>query len=437
MLQQFLHAGMLPIGDADEKFGYLKAAAADLAERLMAAPGRIPAYTRVALDPQISMHDPALEEAEEAVVTQWNTFRNRFQDRPRQLLRAVILEALRLAASERGPRMAALVWLSGASYLSYADLGQERDIVRAFFEKLGDDAEAAATAAWTASQTEVAKLPAPLIKAPELTSSGVNVDLLQKLFSAAAGPQDEKGGKGTDPNPHWPSTAPQWSYAFAPRAAKAVAGAVDPVIAALTKNLADHAGGTETLLRDHAKALRAALTTAMERVNHAVDAERKRMALLWWRQSLYSPSARTGYRTLAAPLAALLMAIDLAAQTPPNTPRSVEYLLREAVREVSLGEGGIPSLSVDAFSGRVLEGLRATRHALPLGTAEERVPGRVSLLTYVRLRAAEGTGPGETRDRLGLEGTEDILLDDLAVWLFRDLQSESLVKEMESDDEPA
>lgn len=437
MLQQFLDAGMLPIGDADEKFGYLKAAAADLANRLKATPGRIPAYTRVALDPEISLHDPVMEEAEEAVIMQWNTLRNRFPDRPRQLLRAVILEALRLAVSELGPEGAALVWLSGASYLSHVDLGQERDIVHSFFETLGDDAEAAATAAWLTPHAETAKLPTPLIKAPELTAPKVNVTQLQKLFSAAAGPQDEHGAKGEDPNPTWSNSAPQWSYAFAPRAAQAIAGAVDPVIAALTKDLADHAGGTETLLRDHAKALRAALTAAMERVDQTVDAERKRMALLWWRQSLYSPSARTGYRTLASPLAALLMAIDLDAQTPPNTPRSVEYLLRETVREVSLRDGAIPSVSIEAFCAGVLGSLRATRHALPVGSAEGGVVGRVSLLTYVRLRAAERADLGETRDRLGLEGGEDLSLDDLAVWLFRDLQAESLVRKMESDDDPA
>jgi hypothetical protein len=438
MLQQFLHAGMLPIGDADEKFAYLKAAAADVADRLIAAPGRTPAYTRAALDPQISLHDPIMEEAEEAVVVQWNTFRNRFEDRPRQLLRAVILEALRLAVSEVGPQMATLVWLSGASYLPYADLGQEREIFHAFFEKLGDDAEVAATAKWLGRKTEVTKLPTPLIKAPELISREVNVARLQKLFSAAAGPQDEQGGlgPGMDPNPHWSSSAPHWSYAFAPRAAKAIAGAVDPVIAALTKDLADHAGGTETLLRDHAKALRAALTTAMERVDQTVDAERKRTALLWWRQSLYSPSAGTGYRTLAFPLAALLMAIDLEAQTLANTPRSVEYLLRETVREVSLRDGRIPSVSVEAFCAGVLSGLRAMEHAPTLGTGEGEVPRRVSLLMYVRLWAAERSDLGETRDRLGVEGAEDIPLDDVAVWLFRDLQAESLAKEMESDDAP-
>lgn len=432
MLQQILGAGLLDIGDEDTKFEFLEEAAEDVADLLTDAPEKVPFYTLIALDPQVDPGDPVLQEVEAVVTKRWKTLRNRFRDRPRQLLRAVILEALDRAAQHHGDSVPGIIWLSGASYFPHADLGQEREILSDFLLRMGNAAEADATQAWSLPEGKLPKMPTPLIKVPEIAVPKIDAKKLQAGFEAASGPQSSQGTAHPDSNPHWPNQGSPWSHQFAPRAAKAVSGALVPVMDELGKGLGGTTGVIEEALRDHAKAIRAALKTAMDRMNEAVEAERTRTALLWWRQALYSPSAQTGYRRIRLQAAAFCMALDLHYEAPSKSPRSVEYLLREAIRELvgpNRTSEDLPAVTIPAFCEEVRAGLAE----LPTRPEVVHSPcrgGRMPLLLYIRSRISDLGGTDEDLlSSVGLDPDTMVSLDDLAVWLFRDLQAEALVKE--------
>ncbi len=432
MLQQFLNAGLLDIGEDDAKFVYLEGAADDTAKLLEDAPGKVPSYTLVALDPEIEPDDPVLQEVEAILAQRWKTLRNRFRDRPRQLLRAIILEALHRVAEHRGHPIPAVIWLSGASYLPHADLGAEREILHNFLLRLGDAAEEDAARTWSLHEGGLPRLPAPQIRAPEIKTPKIDVQKLEAGFSAAAGPHNADGKAAPGANPFWPNTGSQWSYHFPSLAAKAVSGAIAPVVDELGKGLGAAAGAIEEPLRDHAKAIRAALKVAMDRMDQAVQTERRRTALLWWRQALYSPSARVGYRTMNLSAATFCMVMDLQSEARINTPRGVEYLLREAIREL-VGTGrapeDLPVLSVPEFCEEVHAGLAKLSHRPAIARSANR-DGRMPLLLYVRSRILdEGPTDEELPRCVGLNPDSRIPLDDIAVWLFRDLQAENLAPE--------
>lgn len=424
-LQRFLNAGLLDIGDDDVKLTFLRDASGDVAKMLVGSPSLIPRYTLVALDSEIPADEPVLEQTEQAIIGHWNTLRNRFPDRPRVLIRAVILEALGIAAAEDNPKFAAIIWLTGASFLPHIRGTGQSGLLEEFLLELGTKAEEAAAHAWSPKVPDPPRIQSPLIKAENLPIGSVDLEALEDGLAAAAGPQRQDGRAQQNANPHWPNQAPHWSYQFAPRAAKAISASLD---GAIQKNANGVAGALESLLRDHAKAVRAAIKTTMEHVGNAIAVEQRRAALLWWRKTLYSPSAQQGYRQMPAAVASFLMAADLAGLIVPNAPRSVEYLLREAVRDVAIRslDQALPSVSIPSFCEALRRGLPKIKG---VGAPSSDVgDGRIPFATYVRQQiAGDEKVPEETlRWRVGVAPEQDFQLDDLAVWLFRDLQAEAI-----------
>jgi len=150
MLQSFLDAGMLNMVEEDEKLKHLQETAQDLAAKPAKIKTDIINYTLVALDPEALPQELVFEKVEAALKKHWQTFRAKFPDVPRQLLRAIIFETLRIRG-EKDVATAAIIWWTGASYLPYASLGREREVCRAFLTRMGDLAEKQAVDEWTSS----------------------------------------------------------------------------------------------------------------------------------------------------------------------------------------------------------------------------------------------------------------------------------------------
>jgi hypothetical protein len=157
-----------------------------------------------------------------------------------------------------------------------------------------------------------------------------------------------------------------------------------------------------------------------------------RTRLLWWRQALYSPRIQFGYRQVAPATAAVLMALDLTDETNPQTPLSVEYFLREAIREVSQGhqthsEGlTLGEFVSDAFQGDGGTYLRLALHSL--SRPDTSGSGYVPLFGLVHSMSAEYQ-PKLFTTRLGIAAETSLSIADAAVWLFRDLQAARLLGE--------
>jgi hypothetical protein len=76
ILSGFLSAGLLPIGEDDEQLKLLETAAGELAKEITAAPLTAYRFALAGFDDRISATDPAIIEAEKAVLGKWQTITN-------------------------------------------------------------------------------------------------------------------------------------------------------------------------------------------------------------------------------------------------------------------------------------------------------------------------------------------------------------------------
>lgn len=426
MLQSFLDAGMLGMVEEDEKLKHLQETAQDLAAKPPKVKTDVINYTLVALDPTASPGEPVFEKVEMALKKHWQTFRAKFPDVPRQILRAIIFESLRLRA-EKDAATAAIIWWTGASYLPYADLGREREVCRAFLLGMGDITEKQATEEWA----NIYEYSAPELPSFEVSFEEkgylINAESLTKQLAAAAGPQDAKDQPtGPKPNPNWPNGGQPWSNHFAPRAATGIKEVVDASLTALRDNIMEGFEQTGASLSGHAAAINEAVHNAIDQVARTAKANERRSQLLWWRQTLYSPTLKQGYREMDQAAATLLMGYDVYKQISDFYPQSVEYLLREAVRTaVMTGKDEADnSLSISEFCSRLQSSRRAAelRQELKASLSDEQ--GRMPLLRYLKnLLAGESLAPDILAERVGIKGDTKVTLEDVAVWVFRDLQA--------------
>ncbi len=419
LLQDFLNRGLLNIGADDVRLGYFREAAKSLADSWLNDQQKIIPAVLAALDPDVESADGTIRESEEALQSKWNTYRNAYPDSPRQFLRAIALEALR-QVGQQSTECGGAIWLAGKSVVAYHDLRLEREVVEAVLRGLGDSHETAAQKLWTTRPTNSAE-----VKLPRLTVPKLDVKALTERIAAASGPHDAQGTAYKDPrNPHWSNSSPHWSHSFPAIAANGIADATNAVASALM-------GNVTTGLKEFAGAVGSALETAEAQTG--ASGSLGKMRLLWWRQAMYSPAAECGYRELAPLTAAALMAADLADETTAQTPTSVEYLLREAVREIAINDELRTNLNLRgavtcATTG---EGGAALRYALEkhvTGAQPER-RHRLPLVEVLAQTAQSGElEEGSLQAALGVKESSATTIADFAVWLFRDIQAKRLLK---------
>ena len=416
ILQRFLDVGMLAIGSDDEKFTHLQEAARDISRELAAHRDDVIGHTLVALDPTIPPDEPVLTTTEAAIKEHWRTFRNLFPDPPIELLRAVILEALHLAGTA-DVTVAATVWLTGGSYLPYARLGREKPICTELLVDLGKATETTADDEWSYQPARTA-----------ITASG------DDSRTAGSGPEaiavdeidnqtlaDEWTSAATK-GPYFPTNNPtEWARAFATDAATSLAAALNTAYGPALEQIVG-------VLQRLDERFAAANREVADLIGRDSAVGERRVGLLWWKETLYSPTVRRSYRSIEAPAAAPLMAYDLHRQVPAYHPQGVEYLLRETMREAhpidrrELSE----RLTLIAVLTSIVSSSEAPELRRALGDARHR-QGRIPLLDYMRdALGGVSISPDDFAKRVGVPGDATIGLDDVAVWVFRDLQAHRL-----------
>jgi hypothetical protein len=155
---------------------------------------------------------------------------------------------------------------------------------------------------------------------------------------------------------------------------------------------------------------------------NSITANNKRSELLWWKQSLYSQSLNTSYRNLDLLNAAFAMALDLAEQVNAIYPESVDYLLRESLKDLYADHAEKERSLINWFedSTKLNEAVK-TRLERHTAKGEERKP-----LLNVWANALQS---GKTSDFLadtGIDKKANLSASDLAVWLFHGLQAQKL-----------
>src|ERR1043165_4419162 len=196
ILQQFLDVGLFDIGDDDERLKIFHGAADDFAKGIGKEPQKAVSATLVAIDPTTPDDDPVLDEAEAAVRGRWKAFRNKYSERPKGLLRPVVLEGLEKASVE-SPRISAVIWLVGINLLPHLQPQKERELIKELLLAKGALTEADAEKAWAPLDVDAdLTLPELAFKLPEKAEGKTDRAALQNGLSGAAGPHDQNSKTG-------------------------------------------------------------------------------------------------------------------------------------------------------------------------------------------------------------------------------------------------
>ncbi|GAB3786481.1 hypothetical protein GCM10028818_49960 [Spirosoma horti] len=427
ILQAYLNEQHIKTG-VQENVENLKKAVKEISIHLTKSKGRaelIP-FTLVALDPKVKDNDPVVRQVEEIIIKKWPAFKNSVtatQDKSTTYVRAVILESLSQLSND-DTDTTALVWLTARDVIEYYQLGSEKSVISGLLQVLADRTEENGQATWGISR----KLQENKIRAEEILIQGVDeVKLDEKVlkqrlldamvhsgYSANAG-----GGK----NPYSPNGYDwQWSQFMAEQSAIGITEAVNSALSRQSKSLS----AITSLIQKSLDSYIARLQPFFEELNKAfvnsITANNKRTELLWWKQSLYSRSLNTSYRSLDPLNAAVAMALDLAEQVVAIYPESVDYLLRETLKDVHREQAEEERL----FTEWLIDCSNLHKDIQP--TLNQYASGgnaRKPLLSAWANVVQSGEATGFFTET-GIDKTAKLTVSDLAVWLFHGLQAHKL-----------
>jgi hypothetical protein len=408
MLQEFLDANLLPITD-EGYFDKLKKTAEELTKKLSKNTVKLQSYTLASLDPDVPPDNPDILEVKEMITKNWSTFATNSKDTPITFIRAVMLEALKAVSSEI--KYACLIWLSGRNVQQQFKLiGKEKELIHNFLKSLGETVEKTAIENW--SLPSEAKLKKLSVGLTEFTGATIDKTTLQKLFVWASGPHDEQSvAPYKEPNQHWPSAGPPWSYSFAPKAAAAIVQEVNKV------------------LKDQAKEINAAQVQIQEAVNKLLSQTQAdliesnsllqmRTQLLWWKEACYSDNLHQSYRGLQNGLLQILLATDYSTFVPLIYPTSADFFLKETHRSLVKDENKkITMAEILKLVANSKENLKTVISEPPEGL------GRITLLNFIRGFVWNKYSFEEFNSCLGFPDIAETTLSELTIWLFHDSQS--------------
>lgn len=428
ILLKFLQNGLIDVGGDDVKFEKITGASGDFAQVLGSTPSKAVSAALLAFDQGAPANDPLVSEVLDILKQRWPTYMNTFAGVPIAVVRGILLNAL-VQAANKDERVAIGFASAARNVLPFMELGSEREIWRAVVAEIEELVDQKAEVEWATPETiHVDKLkyskPAPVA----IASAGakVNREWLQGVVTAAGGPNLPGGvASGENPNPYWPQNQQNWLQQFGIKMSAAIADAVDGVARESGVKPVDLAPTFEQFASEVANYASSLLSS----FSGATTGLQRRTQLLWWKEALFSPSARISYRTLDDIAAASLMAFDLFQKLPMLSPASVQSFLAEAVRTVQKSDPNqtvsLQELVRQASTHRDLENFRNDIASL--------VPppeGRGYLISLIcHPEKAKELNEDRFRSSVGLPGETKVSLASWAEWVFRELQAARATRE--------
>lgn len=417
VLLEFLAIGVIDVNGDDNKLEKLRAAVTDLVSVLKETPTKTASFTIVAADPDVPPTDPTVQDAMGLLKKHWTTVANTFSGTPVAVVRAMLLDSLVQAARQDDGIAVAFV-NTARNVLPHTESGEHRAIWASAIAEIEILVDVRAEAEW--STPETIKVDPFNFKAPPdiVVNTGVwsaDREALKTAVAEATAPFP-----GGDCNPYWPHQHPnQWGPEFASRLSAVLANTVEEAVAEVSIEPID-LGSPFTALT---KAVATHVETALAAFSGATTGLQRRTNLLWWKEALYSSSAKASYRDIPVFSAASLMALDLFKQVPTYSPASVTAFLSEAILQLPLGEKSagetLLALTAQALDVRELEPLRLV--------AAELVPnveGRRPLLSLLGHASGSGTLDKSTlRQVSGMNADSVFSPPAWGALLYRELQA--------------
>ena len=431
VLLEFVNKNLIQLGGDDTKLEKLRQAAADLSSIIQGQPTKTIAFSLAAFDPEVPETDPAVLEAASTLRQRWETYANTFAPTPVAVCRAMLMAGLVQAARDN-EAVAVGFSVSARNVLPFMEVGGEQEIWTKVVADVETAVEARAEAEWaTPSSIELPKIKLDPISFEEIVVSGSKVDRnsLAKTLLAAAGPNfvtpQDGNSHPTEGNPHFPDQREHWVYEFGRRAAAAAGGAIDTTVEGLSVDggaLSEATAKLGVAISNH-------LATTLRAVSNAMVGLQRRTDLLWWKEALFSPSARRSYRDFQISEAAALMAFDLYRQIPSFSPASTAAFLQETVMVLPKFDGDhktpIRALVEGAARTQVLAELRTEAARLVTAPA-----GRGPLLGLIgHPEILSHINDQKFRDLFGIKQDSELSLPAWSTWLLRELQAARTLSE--------
>lgn len=412
--KKFLETGLFDIGEQDERLDHLEKSIVDLKKVLKGDHAKIPTYTLVSLDSNISDQEPSLLEVQDIVTEYWKTLRVKHVDMPRQILRGVILIALYELGKEDA-KIARLIYLTGSNFYPYAELGKEKTIIETLLNELTDIAEEDAIQEWSfQEETPNVKVPPLKLKGVNFGSVSLNEDSLEKGFleamkNSSTGHNSQHGGTST------------WGAHFSAKSSEIIAATFNKAIEELSSSLTPES--IELPINKFFSAFKKSLDESLKSSFNSMRSVERRSKLLWWKESLYSKTFRKSYRQLDQITLPIVMAWDLYQELPAISPVSVDFLLKdtffivlEKEKEIDfesffkdLGESSEKSILSDCFEEM---------------NDHER---RISLTDFMQLFVQEKVKLEDFQTKTGIKLKDKISYSDLSIALLHDLMVQYLI----------
>ena len=422
-LQELLNLGLVEIGSDDSRFEKMQSASAALTAKFKEEPSVLVPATLVALDETTDENDPLFDLVEDMVASEWKTLRNTHVNRPRALLRSIIIDAI--ANSVVDPQTAAIVWNTAVSPMRHQQvrLGKASSVLEGILRRAGlvAEQEAVGRAGFVASAPKKRRRKAPAQEKAQFSlCATINDGDVFADVACSAGPL--QGLDLNSPNPHWPNQNPHWANEFATRMATALSKAVNLGNARFAESLARYLGEFERKLREQLSDVEQLQGNMVQ--TH--ESSRVRLDVLWWSEALYSPLMGVGYRELDSSMAAVVAAIDLSNIVPALSPASVVYVLDETLRRAFDWAGHGRRQPVHKFLDDVAKAQGDFAEHLPTAPTNN---VRLSLIDLVGEAAGGSTVSADTiRQRAGVDPELLLSPGEFAMWIFRCKQSNRLVE---------
>lgn len=430
-LQELLNLGLVEIGSDDSRFDKMQSASSALSARFKEEPRLLIPATLISLDEGVDEDEPMFALVEELVVAEWKTLRNTHVNRPRELLRSTIIDALANTVAE-DPISAGIVWGSAAAPLRHSQvrLGKAASIIEMLVKntcKLAEE-EAVARSGFitSAPKKRKKKKPSSTKKLSFNISAEITDDEIVAGVASSAGPNHPEVPNLENPNPHWPNQGQQWSHEFATRMATAIANAVNSGNSHISKSLSEQLAGYLGEFKNQITEQLSQVKQLQDDTLQTHESRNMRLEVLWWSDALYSPVMQVGYRELDIPVAAVAAAVDLASIVPPHAPASACYVLGETLLRITQFNSNDDEITVHAY----LDGIANTK--LEFGDLLPVLPTNTMRLPLVGLVsesvANSHVSPEDVRKRAGIDPSLKLSPAEFAMWVFRGIQANRLVE---------
>lgn len=427
ILQSFLDHRFIKT-DESENISNLNKAVAELQKRLGRKKEKIISHTLVALDPTISDDDPIVQEVEALIIKKWPAFRNsvaKTKDTPIAYVQAVILETLNKLSKDEN--LAAIIWHTGCNIVSHYKLAGQEEVLTHFLLEIGEKVEEVGRRNWSILENaKIDTLDSIELTLPKISQGKVGEAELQGHLKAAAVHSAWANQAGGGENPHTQATNNfQWPKFFAERAAKGLSEEINAALSTQNKSLTSISNSIQEALGSYLAGLKPYLEQVSSSILQSSQSLNKRSDLIWWKQALYSHRLDSGYRTLGPLALAVTMAVDLADNVSPIHPKSVDFFLKETLRDV-LGDETDKKVAVTELLEQLQRLSDAEKQLLENLCNENE--SRKSLGACMADMMKEKMNADEFFKRTGLEKRAKISLGGLTIWLFHDLHANTLSK---------